>query len=399
MIVRTKLLLIYAFSWEDLMAEVSIIGAGIIPFGKYYNRTLTDLASEAAYNAIRDAEIEKAKIQSGIFASSLASKLFGDIAVGQNVFWDVGINRIPIINVENACTSGSTAFYLAYCLILSGQADYVLVVGAEKMCVEGFGLINSGQTELDTQLGLVAPVGFALRAKRHMKEFGTTLEQMAQVAVKNRRHAQNNPIARFQKKITVEEVLSSPMVTDPLTRLQCCPIADGAAAVLLCSGSLARQYSRAVNVETVGLFTGSYGNPQNLTQWETDYRACRIAYEKAGIGPEDLDVVECHDAFTISEILHYEALNLCPIGEGGRLVNEGHTALGGSIPVNVSGGLLSKGHPLGATGVAQIVEIVTQLRQEAGHRQVKEAKVGLAHCMGGDKAADAKSCTVAIFSV
>jgi len=147
------------------------------------------------------------------------------------------------------------------------------------------------------------------------------------------------------------------------------------------------------------LCTGSYENPQDLTHWETDYRACRLAYEKAGIGPEDLDVVECHDAFTISEILHYEALGLCPKGEGGKLVEKGETALGGRIPVNVSGGLLSRGHPVGATGVAQIIEIVTQLRNEAGARQVRGAKIGLAHCMGGDKAADTKSCTIIVLSV
>jgi acetyl-CoA acetyltransferase len=266
------------------------------------------------------------------------------------------------------------------------------------MCVPGFGLIAAGKTELDTQLGMVAPVGFALRAVRHMAEFGTTAEQLAQVAVKNRRHAQMNQFAQFREPVTVEEVLASPMIVDPLTRLQCCPIADGAAAAVLCSEQLARRLGRNINIDAAILCTGNYENPQDLTHWETDYRACSLAYEKAGIGPEDLDVVECHDAFTISEILHYEALGLCQPGEGGKLISEGHTMLGGRIPVNVSGGLLSRGHPLGATGIAQIAEIVIQLRHEASSRQVKDAKVGLAHCMGGDKAADAKSCTIVVLS-
>jgi len=381
------------------MAQVAVIGLGMIPFGKHPERTLVDMAAEAACLALKDASIKPDQIEAAFFANGLASRLFGDMTVGQNVFWEVGINRIPIVNVENACTSGSTAFYLAYNAVAAGQIEVALVVGAEKMCVPEFGLINSGESELDTQLGLVAPAGFALRAVRHMTEFGTTPEQLAQVTVKNRRHAQNNPFAQFREQVTVEEVLSSPMIVDPLTRFQCCPIADGAAAVIVCSSTLARRLGRAVNIETATLSTGSYENPQDLVRWETDYRGCKLAYDEAGIGPEDLDVVECHDAFTISEILHYEALGLCKPGEGGRLVAEGHTTLGGRIPVNVSGGLLSRGHPVGATGVAQVVEVVTQLRGDAGPRQVEGAKAGLAHCMGGDKAGDTKSCTVAVFSV
>ncbi len=381
------------------MSAVAVIGAGIIAFGKHPEQTLVDMAAQAAFQALRDSGLRPGQVEIGFFASGLAGRLFGDMTVGQNAFWEVGINRIPIINVENACTSGSTAFFLAYNAIASGQAEIAMVVGAEKMCVPEFGLINSGDSELDTQLGLVAPASFALRAVRHMLDYGTTVEQLAQVAVKNRRHAQQNPIAYFNKPIGLEEVLKAPMIVDPLTRLQCCPIADGAAAVILGSPALAKKIGRAVSIKAAILCTGSYENPQDLARWETDYRGCRLAYEKAGIGPEDLDLVECHDAFTIAEILHYEALGLCPPGEGGRLVAEGHTALGGRIPVNVSGGLLSRGHPVAATGVAQIVEIVTQLRREAGPRQVPDARIGLAHCMGGDKAGDTKSCTVAVLGV
>ncbi|MGB6066209.1 MAG: thiolase family protein [Desulfomonilaceae bacterium] len=380
------------------MALAAVIGVGMIPFGKYPARTVVDMAAEAAFLALKDAGIKPAQVEAGFFASGAATRLFGDSTIGQNVLWEVGINRIPVVNVENACTSGSTALNLAYNTVAAGQAEIALAVGADKLCVPELGLLDSGKTELDTQLGLVAPASFAMRAVRHMTEFGTTREQLAQVAVKNRKHARHNPIALFREPVTLEEVLSSPMIVDPLTRLQCCPIADGAAAVLVSSFRVAQGLRRAVHIEAAILTSGGYENRQDLARWETDYRSCRLAYEKSGIGPEDLNVIECHDAFSIAEILHYEALGLCPPGEGGSMAADGTTALGGRIPVNVSGGLLSRGHPVGATGLAQICEVVTQLRREAGPRQVDEAKVGLAHCMGGDKAGDTKSCTVTVLS-
>jgi len=381
------------------MASVEIIGVGMIPFGKHQERTLVDMGAEAAFLGLKDAGVKPAQVDACFFANAFGGRLFGDITIGQNVFWDVGINRVPVINVENACTSGSTAFYLAYNSIAAGQAELALVVGAEKLYVPELGLLNSGETEWETQLGQVVSTGFAMRAIRHMMEFGTTIEQLAQVAVKNRRHGQLNPLAQFREPVTVEDVLASTMIVKPFTRLQCCPNADGAAAVVLSSPKVARTLTRRVRVNAAVLCSGSYESPQDLTHWETDYRAAKLAYEKAGIGPEDLDLVECHDPFTIAEILHCEALGLCAVGEGGKLVEENQTMLGGRIPINVSGGLLSRGHPLGATGVAQIFEIVTHLRKEAGARQVERAKVGLAHCMGGDKAMDTKSCTIAILSV
>ena len=382
------------------MNKPVVAGVGVVPFAKYPQRSLVDLGAEAAFLALKDAAIAPERVDAGFFANALGSRLFGDSTIGQNVLWEVGINRIPVINVENACTSGSTAFYLACNAVAAGQVEMALVVGAEKMCVPEFGLINSGESEWDTQLGLVAPASFALRAQRHMLEYGTSVEQMAQVAVKNRAHAANNPVAMFREPINVDDVLAAPMIVDPLTRFQCCPIADGAAALVVCSESAARGLgTAAVRVEAVVLGTGGYESPQDLARWETDYRLCAQAYEKAGMGPEDLDLVECHDAFTISEILHYEALGLCPPGEGGRFVEQGHASLGGRVPVNPSGGLLSRGHPVGATGVAQVMEIVGQLRAQAGPRQIDGARIGLAHCMGGDKAGDTKSCTVAILSI
>jgi len=377
---------------------VSVIGTGLVPFGKHNQETLVDLGTLAARCAIVDAGITAGEIDIGFFANAMGAMLFGDMTLGQRVMAQVGVRRVPVINVENACTSGSSALHLAYGVIAAGQAETALVVGAEKMHVPGLGLISSGASDLDSQLGLVTPASFALRAARHMYEFGTTVEQLAQVSVKNRRHAAANPYAQFRQPITVDEVLNSPMIAEPLTRLQCCPIADGAAAVVLVAAKNRQKNGRSVQIKGSVLCSGSYENPPDLATWETDFRGARLAYEATGVGPEDLDLIECHDAFSIAEILHYEALGLCEIGAGGRLVESGETTLSGRIPVNVSGGLLSRGHPVAATGIAQVIEIVGQLRHEAGERQVENAKVGLAHCMGGDLFGDAKSCTVLVLT-
>ncbi|MHB8111685.1 MAG: thiolase family protein, partial [Syntrophorhabdaceae bacterium] len=330
---------------------------------------------------------------------AMGGKLFGAVTAGQTILWKAGINRIPIINIENACTSGSSAFHLAWVAVSSGIYDTALVVGVEKMIVPDFPLISSGDTELDTLEGLVTPASFALRAMRHMAMYGTTKEQLALVAVKNRKHASINPLAQFRDPITVDDVLNSPMISDPLTKLSCCPNADGAAAVVISAAKYSRRYtSKPVNVAASILRTGSYENPVDLVPWKIDYETCAMAYEQAGIGPKDVNAVECHDAFTISEILHYEAMQLCPTGEGGAFIKSPAPWIGGRVPVNPSGGLLSKGHPVGATAVAQLVEGVRHLRGEAGQRQVPNTKVFLAQCMGGDKDGDARCCTAHILT-
>jgi len=377
---------------------VSIIGAGVTFFGQQLDRSIVSLALQATQEAIEDASLLTQQIEACYFTNALGPILFGDTTIGQNLTAALGINKIPVVNVENACASGSTAFHLARNAILAGDCEIALVVGSEKMCVPDFGLINSGATELNTLLGMVVPAGFALRAKRHMYEYGTTAEQMAQVTVKSRQHASLNPLAQFRTPETIEQVLASPLVADPITRSQCCPIADGAAALILASDKVAARYKRTIQIKASVLASGTYNQPCNLTSWGSDYDTVALAYERAGIGPDDLDIVECHDAFTISEILHYEAMGLCAAGEGGQLIESGATSLGGRIPVNVSGGLLSRGHPIAATAVAQIVELVTQLRHEAGDRQVDGCRVALAHCMGGDKAGDVKACTVSVLS-
>ena len=381
------------------MSKVYVAGVGGIPFAKHPQRSLADMALEAGLKALADAGLAAADIRQGYFASALAGKLFGELTVGQNVFAAMGMARIPVVNVENACTSGSTALVLACQAIRSGDVDCALVIGAEKMCVPQLGLLSSGNSEVDTLLGQVTPASFALRARRHMMEFGTTAEQLALVSVKSRRHGALNPDAQFRQEVSVAEVLASPLIADPLTRLQSCPVADGASALVLCSAALAARLGARVEVRTAQLCSGDYANPQDLVRWQTDYEGMRRAYEHAGIGPEDLDLVECHDAFSIAEILHYEAMGLCPPGEGGRLVASGATSLGGRIPVNVSGGLLSRGHPVGATGVEQVAELARQLQQRAGARQVPGARIGLAQCMGGDLAADTKSMTAVVLKI
>jgi acetyl-CoA acetyltransferase len=381
------------------MTDVVIIGAGVTPFGKFPHLSLEDLGFAAAREAMKDAGVGAADIQTVYSGNALASQLQGEFTVGQKILWGLGINKIPVINVENACTSGSTAFYLACLAIQAGAVDVALVLGVEKMYVTVKKILDAGATDLETRLGFIVPASFAMRANRYMAEYGLTREEMAMVAVKNHRHGALNPIAQYRNPITVEEVLNSPMIADPLTRLSCCPQGDGAAAVVICRKEIAGRFSgKPVTVAASVLLSGSYDNPPELAGWPTDVRAAEQAYKMAGLGPGDLDVVELHDAFTIAEIIHCEGLGLCPPGAGGQLIKDGHTSLGGKIPVNPGGGLLSRGHPVGATGVAQLVEIVQQLRGRCGDRQVPQAGVGLAHCMGGDLQGDTRSVTINILT-
>jgi acetyl-CoA acetyltransferase len=377
--------------------EVYIIGIGMTQFGKHPDRSLRSLGFEACLNALRDAGVRPKEIEAGYCGNALAPALQGETGVGQNVFWEVGISGIPIINVENACASGSTALREGWMAVAGGFYDMVIVAGVEKTVMPKGTLLNVGAGEYETKLGEVFPGYFALIAKKHMERYGTTLEQMAKVSVKNHFNGILNPYAQFKKPLTVEEVLNSPMIADPLTLYSCCPNSDGAAALVLCSQEKTRNINgRSVKLAASVLTTGTYDNERDITSWEVEKRAAAKAYKMASLGPEDLDIVEVHDAFTISEIIHYEGLGLCPQGEGGRLINEGTTELTGKIPVNPSGGLLSKGHPVGASGVAQVVEIVWQLRGEADKRQVNRHRVGLAQIMGGNKEGDTRACTVHI---
>ena len=381
------------------MRPVYIIGAGMTPFGKHPDKSLRELGREACLHAMRDAGLGPRDIQAGYCGNALAPAIQGETGVGQNVFWEVGIRGIPVINIENACASGSSALREGWQTVTGGFCDTVLVMGVEKTVMPKGTMLDVGTTELEVRLGDVFPGYFAMVAQKHMERYGTTLEQMARISVKNHFNGTLNPYAQFQKPLNVEEVLNSPMVAEPLTLFACCPNSDGAAAVILSSNEKGPTMNgRAVRVAASVQTTGTYDNQRDLTGWEMERRAAEQAYRMASVGPEDLDVLEVHDAFTICEIVHYEGLGLCRPGEGGRLVEEGVTELNGKIPVNPSGGLLAKGHPVGASGVAQVVEIVWQLRGEAGKRQVENARIGLAQIMGGGKEGDAKACTVHILT-
>ena len=379
------------------MRDVYIIGAGMTQFGKHPQRSLRDLGREACHQALRDAGISPGDIQAGYCGNALGSVIQGETGVGQNVFWEIGINQIPIVNIENACASGSTALREGWMAVAGGFCDVVMVVGVEKAVMPKGTMLDVGAAELDTKLGDVFPGYFALVAQKHMELYGTTRQQIAGVSVKNHFNGTLNPYAQFQKLFSLEDVLNSPMVADPLTLYSCCPNSDGAAAVILCSGRKARQLAALpVRIAASVLTTGTYDNQQDITAWEVEKLAAVTAYQSAALGPEDLDMVEVHDAFTICEIIHCEDLGLCAPGDGGRLIDEGITELGGRIPVNSSGGLLSKGHPVGASGVAQVVEILWQLRGVAGKRQIANPRVGLAQIMGGSKDGDTRACTIHI---
>lgn len=379
------------------MRDVYIIGAGMTVLGKHIDRSLRNLGFEACLKAVQDAGISPKDIEAGYCGNALAPAIQGETGVGQNVLWELGINGIPIVNIENACASGGTALREGWMAVAGGFYDTVIVVGVEKAVMPKGTMLNVGAGELETKLGDVFPGYFATIAQKHMERYGTTREQMAQVSVKNHFNGTLNPYAQFKKEFTLEEVLNSPVIADPLTLYSCCPNSDGAAAVIICSKEQANKSKvQPVRIAASVLTTGTYENQRDITIWEVESRAAEEAYRMASLGPEDLDVVEVHDAFTICEIIHYEGLGLCKSGEGGRLIGEGATELGGRIPVNPSGGLLSKGHPVGASGVAQVVEIFWHLRGEAGKRQVEGATVGMAGIMGGNKEGDTRACTVHI---
>ncbi|MEW6262072.1 MAG: thiolase family protein [Thermodesulfobacteriota bacterium] len=384
------------------MREVAIIGLGGVKFGKYPDRSLTDLGQEACIKAIRDSGVKPKEIQLA-YVGNLAQWEWGQgLLIGQLVLREMGLTKIPVTRVENGCATGSCAFREAWYKVATGDCDLALAFGVEQMNVVDSNRMLSIFTgrqypERAGDMGFTAPGIFALMARRHMAEFGTTREQLALVAVKNRKYGALNPEAQLTTLVTLEEVLNARMIVDPLTLPQCCPRGDGAAAVVLASKEAARKYTtRPVYVAASVHVSGSYPNDQSYTFFDTDRRAAQAAYEMAGLGPEDLDLAEVHDCFSTAELVHYEDLGFCPKGEGGRFIEEGQADLGGRVPVNLSGGLLSKGHVIGATGLSQIIEVARQLRGEAGPRQVEGAKVGLQHNGGGFIHTDTACCVIHI---
>jgi acetyl-CoA acyltransferase len=302
----------------------------------------------------------------------------------------IGQTGVPVVNVTNACATGATAFREGWIAIKAGLCDLVLAVGSEKMAKGMLVRKNTAGEPIPSE-GLVGsgtmPAVFAQMGAEHMRTYGTTLEQFAKVSVKNHHHSTMNPKAMYQKEMPLEEVMASEMISYPNTKLMCSVNVDGAAAAVLCSERKVRELglmARAVRVRASALASDPF-TERNLVMPDVSTvtrLAAKSAYEMAGVGPGDMDLVELHDCFATAEIVHYENLGLCADGEGGALIDSGATALGGRIPVNVSGGLLSKGHPLGATGIANIYEIVTHLRGEAGGRQVEGARIGMTHVVG-----------------
>lgn len=379
------------------MRSVYVAGVGSTTFGKHLDRSLRSLGAEAVLKALADAGIPGKDIQAGYCGNALGAMLQEETGVGQHVLWEAGLGGLPIVNVENACASGSTALHLGWQGIASGLYDAVVVFGVDKAVMPKGTPLKVGAAEMEVRLGDLFPGYFAMVAQKHMEAYGTTLEQQAKVSVKNHDNGCLNPFAEFKKPLTVEEVLNSPMIADPITLFSCCPNSDGAAAAVLCSESVMRRLgTRPIRVAASVLTTGIYDNQRDFTAWEMEEKAAAQAYAQAGLGPQDVSLVEVHDAFSICEIVHYEGLGLCARGEGGRLIDEGATAIGGRIPVNPSGGLLAKGHPIGASGVGQIAEIAWQLRGQATGRQVEGAKVAVAQMMGGSKEADSRACNIHI---
>jgi acetyl-CoA acetyltransferase len=378
------------------MRGVSVIGVGMIPFGKYPDRSLADLGWPAVKAAITDANIDPKRIEAAYCGTAL-----GGMMAGQRVLGRIGLTGMPITNVENACSSSSSALRQAVMAVRAGVHDVALVIGVEKLTKFGGGVLPLEEEDWEVRQGLNMPALYAMRAQRYMHEFGLTRRQLARVSVKNRQAGALNPDAQMRKEVTEEEVLASRPIADPFTLLQCCPTGDGAAAIVICADGVAPRYrADAVRVIASDLTSGRYTPGfRDMTTPEITVRGAKEAYEEAGIGPKDIDVAEVHDAFTIAELLYYEAFGFCPHGEAGAYVESGATALGGSKPVNPSGGLLAKGHPVGATGAAQVVEIVRQLRGQCGERQVAGAKIGLTHATGGGISGfDHGACSIHIFA-
>jgi len=364
------------------MQDTYITGGAMTPFGRHSGVLAPELAQQAILKAMDDAGVSPGDIQAIYCANVL-----GGMILGQLIVRDLGFGGIPVYNVENACASGATAVHLARHALFARQYDTVLVFGIEQLTALGGGTIpmqrNDHKTELYAKAGMVLPAVYAMRGTRFLHERDARPADLAAVAVKNRRHGALNEFAQQRSETTVEEVLASRMIADPLTLLQCCPSqVDGAAAVVLSS----RRPSQARPVKVLSSVVVSGIREQaddDILDAEITARAARQAYEQAGLGPQDVDVVELHDAFTIAELLYYEALGLAPHGEAVALLKSGATQIGGRVPVNPSGGLLAKGHPLGATGVAQMVEVMWHLQGRAGARQVEGASVGLTQCTGG----------------
>ncbi|MCZ8251627.1 MAG: lipid-transfer protein [Hylemonella sp.] len=378
--------------------NVLVAGVGMIPFAKPgAHRPYPEMAAEATRAALADAGLDYARVQ-----QAYVGYVYGDSTAGQRALYEVGLSGIPIVNVNNNCSTGSTALYLARQAVASGAADCVLALGFEHMNPGALGAVFQdrpspfdrfdnateelvGHAEIPLALRYFGGAGLA-----HMQQYGTKLETFAAIRAKASRHAAHNPLALFRKEVTTEEVLAAPMLWDGvMTRLMACPPTCGAAAAIVCSEAYAQQHGldRSVRIRAQAMTTDTKQtfearDMREVVGFSMAKEAARQVYESAGIGPEDVDVVELHDCFAHNELISYEALGLCPEGGAEKFVMDGDNSYGGRYVTNPSGGLLSKGHPLGATGLAQCTELVQQLRGQAGARQVRDARLALQHNLG-----------------
>ncbi len=408
------------------MSGVSIVGIGMTPLGKHLDTSVRALTAQAVTAALADAGMSLAAIEAAWFCNTRQGALEGQHGVrGQASLRAYGFQNIPIFNTDNACASSSSGVFQAYAAVRAGIYDVVLVVGAEKMNFPSnrIGMFEAFKGSWDRELadehlratlemgsGLALPVGidesvehsvfmdiYAAQARFHMQRFGTTQRQIAAVAAKNHTHSARNPLAQYRFAMTVDEVLADRVIVWPITRAMCAPMSDGACALVLASSrALARGGAdRAISIRGIGVSSSSDRLANEVERHLTKVAADRC-YEMAGVAPQDISVAELHDASAIAEILHSENVGFCAYGEGGELVESGATTLGGRLPINVSGGLLSKGHPIGATGAIQLHELVMQLRGEAGDRQVEGARMGLAENGGGFHGIEEAACVVTI---
>jgi len=371
------------------MRDVAIIGVGMTKWGELWEKSLRTIFTETALLAIADAGVDK--IDSMVVGCMSSGLFIGQEHLSSLLADELGRTPVPAARVESACSSGGLALRQGFIEVASGMSDVVLVGGVEKMtdvtgCEATYALGTAADQEYESYHGLTFPGLYAMMAVAHMHRYGTTREQLAMVAVKNHDNGSRNPLAQFPFKITVDAVLNSVLVADPLRILDCSPITDGAAAVILCPADMARKLKKpVVRIAGCGQATDTMAlaSRKDLAWLESTHIAAGKALAMAGRKLEEMDLFEVHDCFTIAEIMVTEALGLVEKGRGGKAVEEGLTARDGRFPVNPSGGLKAKGHPVGATGVAQAVEIVKQLRGQAGDRQIKGAKRGLAQNMGG----------------
>ncbi|WP_166354121.1 thiolase family protein [Phytoactinopolyspora limicola] len=376
------------------MRDVVIVGADMTPFGKHLDRSVGALGAEAVLGALKDAGAERSQIDA-VYSGNVT----GGMLVGQRAVRDLGLGGIPVVNIENACSSSAAALREAYVAVGSGLHNTVVVLGVEKLTALGGGPLPLDDADHEVANGQMMPAIYAMRARRYLSEYGLSPTDLAAVAVKARRHGARNPYAYLRTETTVDDVLASRPIATPLTLFQCCPSGDGAAALVVTAAERAPTFEApAVRIRASVLHSGEFRTGfRDMTSPDITVHSAQEAYEQAGIGPDDIDVIELHDAFTIAELLYYEALGLAERGRAAALLHSGATTFGGSTVVNPSGGLLAKGHPIGATGAAQAVEIVWQLRDQAEQRQVDGARLGLIHATGGGlSGVDHGACAVHI---